>query len=80
MCVSRSGLSIRPLPASVLLLCAGLGATVLIGAFTLALVPVLVAAGFVSALLIAALAFGWAGIEAMAALERWVEQDPRFKR
>jgi hypothetical protein len=53
---------------------------VLIGAFTLALVPVLVAAGFVSALLIAALAFGWAGIEAMAALERWVEQDPRFKR
>jgi hypothetical protein len=39
--------------------------------FTLA-----VALGWVVALLL----LGWAGIEALAALERWFENDPRFHR
>lgn len=78
--VAKVGLSLRPLPASALLICAGIGATVLIGFLTVALVPVIVAAGLVVALVAGAVACAWAGIEALAALERWMENDPRFHR
>lgn len=47
---------------------------------TFTLVPVLVAVGLVAALLVGALLCGWAGIEALAALERWMETDQRFHR
>ncbi len=72
--------TIRPLPASLLLLATGVGVLVLITVTTLALVPLLVTAGLVVALVLAALFCGWAGIEGLAALERWMESDPRFKR
>jgi len=63
-----------------MLLSAGVGAVVLVGLLTFTLVPVLVAAGVVTALLIGAVLCGWAGIEALAALERWMESDARFRR
>ncbi|WP_255476160.1 hypothetical protein AAJV73_06150 [Cyanobium sp. BSA11S] len=44
------------------------------------LVPVLVMVGFVATFLVAALACAWAGVEALAALERWLERDSRFQR
>ncbi len=56
------------------------GSIVLIGVTTLALVPVLIGVGLFLSWLVAALLLGWAGIEALAALERWIENDPRFQR
>lgn len=72
--------SIPPLSASLLLVATGVGCLVLVSMATLALVPVLVTLGFLAALVLAALFCGWAGIEGLAALERWMESDPRFKR
>jgi hypothetical protein len=56
------------------------GAVVVIGVLSLTIVPLLLAVGIGFAWLLAALLLGWAGIEAMAALERWFENDPRFHR
>ena len=71
---------IPPLAASLVLLCAAVGSVVLAGVAALAVIPVVftlaVALGWVAALLL----LGWAGIEALAALERWFENDPRFHR
>ena len=78
--VARTGLSLRPLPASVLLLAAGVGSIVLIGLLSLALVPVLLGAGLLFCFLVGTALFGWAVIEGLAALERWIESDPRFQR
>jgi hypothetical protein len=78
--VTKSSLALRPLPTALLLLCAGVGACVVGTFFTLTLVPVLIAAGFIVALLVGALACAWAGVEALAALERWLERDSRFQR
>lgn len=72
--------ALRPLPASLLLVCTGVGALVLIGAVTFALIPVMVALGLLAALVVAALLFAWAGLEGLAALERWMENDPRFRQ
>jgi hypothetical protein len=47
---------------------------------TFTLVPVLLAIGLVTALLIGAAFCLWAGIEGLAALERWMETDGRFRR
>lgn len=71
---------VRPLPASILLVCTSVGAVVVVGAITFALVPVLLGVGLLLALVVAAVLMGWAGIEALAALERWMERDPRFKQ
>lgn len=71
---------VRPLPATLLLVCTSVGAVVVIGALTFALVPVLVGLGLLTALVVAAVLMGWAGLEALAALERWIERDPRFKQ
>jgi hypothetical protein len=53
---------------------------VLAGVAAVALIPVVfslaVVVGWVAALLL----LGWAGIEGLAALERWFENDPRFHR
>ncbi|MCP9849885.1 glypican [Cyanobium sp. Morenito 9A2] len=78
--MGKPSLSLRPLPASLALLCAGVGAGVLLAFLTFTLVPVLVAVGLTAALLVGALLCGWSGIEALAALERWMETDPRFRR
>jgi hypothetical protein len=70
---------VPPLAASLVLLCAAVGSVVLAGFAALAVIPVvftLAGLGWVAALLL----LGWAGIEALAALERWFENDPRFHR
>jgi len=74
------GLPLGPLPASALLVCTAVGAVVVFGVLSLALVPLLLAIGIGFAWVLAALLLGWAGIEVMAALERWFENDPRFHR
>ena len=66
--------------ASLALVCTAVGALVVIGFTTLALVPLLFALGVVSAWVLALLLLGWAGIEGLAALERWFENDSRFQR
>lgn len=78
--VARTGLSLRPLSASLLLLAAGVGSIVVIGLLSLALVPVLLGAGLLLCFLVGVVLFSWAGIEGLAALERWIESDPRFQR
>ncbi len=71
---------IRPLVATVARVCTAVGAVVAIGFTTLARVPLLCAVGVVGAWLLALLLLGWAGIEGLAALERWFETDSRFQR
>jgi hypothetical protein len=78
--VTKPVLRLAPLPASLALVCTAVGAVVVIGFATVALMPVLLFVGFVAAWLLAALLVGWAGIEGLAALERWFENDPRFQR
>jgi hypothetical protein len=51
-----------------------------IGFTTFALVPLLLAVGVVAAWVLALLLLAWAGIEGLAALERWFETDSRFQR
>ena len=74
------GLAVRPLAATALLVCTAVGAVVVIGFTTLALLPVVLGVGVVLAWLMALALLGWAGIEGLAALERWFENDPRFQR
>lgn len=76
----RPLLRLRPLPASVALVSMAVGAMVILLVTALTFIPLLVGAAVVTAWIAALLLFGWAGIEALAALERWVESDPRFKR
>lgn len=73
---------LRPptLGQGLLLVCTGLGALVLLAGVSLALLPLLVACGVFAVWLVVALLIGWGGIELMAALERWMERDPRFQR
>jgi len=47
---------------------------------SLTLIPLAVGVGALLVWLAAALILGWAGIELLAALERWLENDPRFQR
>ena len=72
--------TIGSLPASLALVTLAVGAVGLVAATTLLLVPVLVGLGILVAWLVATLLLGWAGIEAMAALERWMDSEPRFHR
>jgi hypothetical protein len=46
----------------------------------LVLAPVLIGGMAVLAWLVACLLLAWLGIEAMAAVERWFENDSRFQR
>jgi hypothetical protein len=78
--LGNRGLTVRPLAASALLVCTAVGALVVIGFTTLALVPLVLGVGLVAAWLMALALLSWAGIEGMAALERWFENDPRFQR
>jgi hypothetical protein len=71
---------IRPLRAGVLAVCTVVGALVITLAVSLALVPLVVGVGALVVWLVLALILGWVGIELLAALERWLENDPRFQR
>lgn len=70
----------RPLVACLALICTAVGAVVVVSVTSLALIPLLLGAGFIGAWLLAALLLGWAGVEGLAALERWFEGDSRFQR
>jgi NhaP-type Na+/H+ and K+/H+ antiporter len=64
----------------VLAVCTVVGALVITLAVSLALIPFVVGVGALVIWLALAIILGWAGIELMAALERWFENDPRFQR
>ena len=68
------------LQRGVLIACTAVGAVVLFAAVSLALLPLVIAAVVFGVLVVAALLIGWGGIEGMAALERWLENDARFQR
>ncbi len=70
----------RPLRAGVFAVCTVVGALVITLAVSLALVPLVIGVGALLVWLALALILGWAGIELLAALERWLETDPRFQR
>ena len=70
----------RPIRAGVLTVCTVVGALVITLAVFLALIPLVVGFGALLVWLALALILGWAGIELLAALERWFENDPRFQR
>lgn len=73
-------LALPPLPASLLLASAAVGCIVLTSLAALTLIPLLVLLGGLALWLVATLLLGWAGIEALAACERWMERHPRFQR
>ncbi len=75
-----SSTQIRPLRAGVLAVCTVVGALVITLALSLALIPLVVGVGALVVWLALAVILSWAGIELMAALERWFENDPRFQR
>lgn len=63
-----------------LAVCTVVGALVIALAVSLAFVPLVLGVGALLVWLALALILGWAGIELLAALERWLENDPRFQR
>jgi hypothetical protein len=71
---------LRPLPASLVLVGMALAAAVLLGVASVMLVPIIFAMALFATWLVASLFLGWAGIEAMAAFERWIENGARFLR
>lgn len=71
---------LRPLAQPLVLVCASIGAVVLAGVVALTLLPVMVIGGVLLIWAALTVLLGWAGLEAMAALERWFENDPRFQR
>jgi hypothetical protein len=73
-------LALPPLPASLLLASAAIGSLVLSALAALTLIPLLVLLGGLVAWILATVLLGWAGIEALAALERWMERQSRFQR
>jgi hypothetical protein len=58
----------------------GLGAALLVGVGLLTLLPLALLVGMIAGWVLVSLLLGWAGIEALAALERWMERDTRFQR
>ncbi|MFM7312713.1 MAG: glypican [Cyanobium sp.] len=71
---------VPPLAASLLLLSAAVGAVVLTAVLAVALIPLVFTTTVVLGWLAALLLLGWAAIEGLASLERWLEHDPRFHR
>lgn len=72
--------SLRSMPRVLTLACTAIGAAVLLGISVLVLTPVVIGLGVVIAWLVASLLLAWLGIETLAALERWLENDARFLR
>lgn len=75
-----SPLALPSLPASLLLASAAVGCIVLASLAALTLIPLLVLLGGIALWIVATLLLGWAGIEALASCERWMERNPRFQR
>lgn len=73
-------LRIAPLPASLLVIATAIGAIVLTVIAVLTLVPLMMIVGGIAVALMATVLLGWAGIEALAAVERWMDKDPGFLR
>jgi hypothetical protein len=73
-------LRLSPLQLSLVLLSCTVGGLVLTGFVALTLLPLLVGLGVLVVWVLAVLLLGWAGIEALAALERWLETSPRVRR
>jgi hypothetical protein len=71
---------LRTVPGVLTLACTAIGAAMLLGITVVVLTPVVIGLGVVIAWLVASLLLAWIGIEAMAALERWLENDARFLR
>ena len=72
-------LRIGPLFASLLVITTAIGAIVLT-VIAVTLVPLMMIVGGIAVALMATVLLGWAGIEALAAVERWMDKDPRFLR
>jgi len=72
-------LRIGPLFASLLVIATAIGAIVLT-VIAVTLVPLMMIVGGIAVALMATVLLGWAGIEALAAVERWMDKDPRFLR
>lgn len=70
--------SLRSVPGAITVACTAIGAAVLVGFTVLLLTPVVIGLGVVIAWVLASLLLAWLGIEALAALERWLENDSRF--
>lgn len=62
------------------LTCTAIGALVVAGVVVVTLTPVVLGLAALALWLAISLVLAWLGIEAMAALERWLETDPRFQR
>ena len=73
-------LRLSPLQLSLVLVCSTVGGLVLTGFVALTVLPLLVGLGFLAVWVVALLLLGWAGIEALAAFERWLETSPRVRR
>lgn len=73
-------LTIRPVFASLLLFSAAVGLLALVGLSVFTLIPLVVMLGVIAVWSVTILLIGWGCIEALAACERWMEQDPRFQR
>lgn len=73
-------LRIGPLFASLLVIATAIGAIVLTVIAVLTLVPLMMIVGGIAVALMATVLLGWAGIEALAAVERWMDKDPGFLR
>lgn len=73
-------LRLSPLLLSLVLVCSAVGGLVLTGLVVLTVLPLLVGLGLLAVWGVTVLLLGWAGIEALAALERWLESSPRLRR
>ncbi|MEB3332533.1 MAG: glypican [Synechococcaceae cyanobacterium] len=78
--MAKPVLRLHPIAASLVLLCSGVGALVLGTLALFAIVPVLFGVGLLACWILAILLVAWGGIESLAALERWMERDARFRR
>ena len=73
-------LKLPSLPTSLLLASAAVGFVVLATLAALTVLPLLVLLGGALLWIVSTLLLAWAGIEALAACERWMERNPRFQR
>ena len=73
-------LKLPSLPTSLLLASAAVGFVVLATLAALTVLPLLVLLGGALLWIVSTLLLAWAGIEALAACERWMERNPRFRR
>jgi hypothetical protein len=78
--VVKPVLRLSPLLLSLVLVCSAIGGLVLTGLVVLTVLPLLVGLGLLAVWVVVVLLLGWAGIEALAALERWLESSPRLRR